>query len=301
MDNLSRSTSATQSRIHTLFQHISTHCDVNAKPPTPTLGTPSNFENRIETAYHTLGLSTSYPGPPTIPMSVALAKPGNRGKSYTTYLKPLVTTEWIRQLTASHPPQSPHATPTGRTQAHFMIHGPSLYNNLYKIPPYLNICTERNPMSLTRYSSQSHKLISTHKFTIENAQRVTYDQKLCPYCDQQVTRNGIHILLQCPGTKHSANNLIATLSTLLTHSHQPTWNSLTLYQQKVLQTPPQLSPKKFTKHGFTLPFPTFSHTEQPSKHTCTKCHTPCNPLSPVRTLSPFTKTTDMDKHIFYFQ
>jgi len=85
-----------------------------------------SLENRIETAYHTLSLSISYPGPPTMPMSVALAKPGNRGKSYTTYLKPLVTAEWIQQLTAAHPPQPTIATPTGRTQAHFMTHGLSL-------------------------------------------------------------------------------------------------------------------------------------------------------------------------------
>ena len=120
-----------------------------------------------------------------MPMSVALAKPGNRGHSCTTYLKPLVTAQWIRQLTAVHPPQPTNATPTGRTQAHFMIHRPSLYNNLYKIPPYLNICTERNPMSLARFRSQSHQLIPTHTFTIQNAQRVTYDQQLCPYCDHQ--------------------------------------------------------------------------------------------------------------------
>jgi len=127
-----------------------------------------------------------------------------------------------------------------------MIHGPSLYNNLYKIPPYLNICTERNPMSLTRFCSQSHQLIPTHKFTIQNAQRVTYAQKLCPYCDRQATGTEIHILLQCPGTKHIANDLIATFTTLLTHSHQPTWNSLTLCQQTsiMLVDPPTTLPKK---------------------------------------------------------
>jgi len=179
-------------------------------------------------------------------MSVALAKPGNRGKSYTTYLKPLVTAEWIRQLTAAHPPQTTNATPTGRTQAHFMVHGPSLYNNLYKIPPYLNIWTERNPMSATRFLSQRHQLIPTHKFTIENAQRVTYDQTICPYCDQQGTGNEIHILLQCSGTKHIVNDLVATLTTLLTHSHHPTWNSLTLYQQTSIMfaDPPTTLPKK---------------------------------------------------------
>jgi len=146
-----------------------------------------------------------------------------------------------------HPPQTTNATPTGRTQAHFMIHGPSPYNNPYKISPYLNISTERNPMSLTRFRSQSHQLIPTHKFTIENAQRVTYDQKICLYCDQQATGNEIHILLQCPGTTHIANDLVATLTTLLTHSPQPTWNSLTLYRQTsiMLADPPTTLPKKF--------------------------------------------------------
>jgi len=134
-----------------------------------------------------------------------------------------------------------------------MIHGPSLYNNLYKIPPYLNICTEGNPMSLTRFRSQSHQLIPTHMFnksniiiTIENAQRVTYDQKICPDCELQATGTEIHILLQCPGTKHIANDLISTLTILLTHSHQPTWNSLTLRQQTsiMLADPPTTLPKK---------------------------------------------------------
>jgi len=205
-----------------------------------------SLANRIETANHALGLSTSYPGPPTMSMSVALAKPANRGKSYTTYLKPLVTAEWVRQLTSSHPSQPSHATPTGRTQAHFMIHGPSVYNNLYKNPPYLNICSQRNPMSLTRFRSQSQQFIPTHKFTIENAQRVTHDQKLCPYCDQQATGTEIHILFQSPGAKHVANDLIATLSTLPTHSHQPTWNSLTLYQQTsiILADDPTTLPEK---------------------------------------------------------
>jgi len=128
-----------------------------------------------------------------------------------------------------------------------MIHGPSLYNEMYKIPPYLNIYTEPNSMSLTRFRSQSHQLIPTHKFTIENAQRVTYDQKLCPYCEQQTTGNEIHILLQCPGSKHIANDLVATLTTLLTHSHQPKWNFLTLYQQTSIMfaDPPTTLPKKF--------------------------------------------------------
>jgi len=79
-----------------------------------------SLENRIEKAYHILHLSTSYPGLPTMPMSVALAKQGNTGIPYTTYLLPLVTAEWARQITSTHPIQQTHATQTGNTQSHFM-------------------------------------------------------------------------------------------------------------------------------------------------------------------------------------
>jgi len=56
----------------------------------------------------------------------------------------------------------------------------------------------------------------------------------------------MHILLQFPGTKNISNDLIATLITLLTRSHQPTWNSLALYQQTsiILADPPTTLPKK---------------------------------------------------------
>jgi len=85
----------------------------------------------------------------------------------------------------------------------------------------------------------------THKFVIENAQRARYNQQLCPYCDQHVTGTEIHTLLQCPSTKHITNDLILTLSKLLELSHQPTWNSLTLYQQTaiILANSPTTLPK----------------------------------------------------------
>ena len=44
LNNLSRSTSATQSRTHTLSQHTSTQYDSNAEPQTPILDTPSKTE-----------------------------------------------------------------------------------------------------------------------------------------------------------------------------------------------------------------------------------------------------------------
>jgi len=58
--------------------------------------------------------------------------------------------------------------------------------------------------------------------------------------------NAIRVL---SGTTHVANDLVATVTTLLTHSHQPTWNSLTLYQQTsiMLAHPPTTLPKKFNK------------------------------------------------------
>jgi len=67
----------------------------------------------------------------------------------------------------------------------------------------------------------------------------------------------MHILLQCPSTKHIANDLVATLTTLLTHSHQPTWNSLTLYQQTsiMLADPPTTLPKKFHQTHYPPPHP----------------------------------------------
>jgi len=82
----------TVTHTHLISAHLYTiRCQRKASNAHP----QHSLENRIERAYHALGLSTSYPGPPTMPMSVALAKPGNRGKSYTTYLNPLVTAEWI--------------------------------------------------------------------------------------------------------------------------------------------------------------------------------------------------------------
>jgi len=54
--------------------------------------------HRIAKAYSTLMISSTYPGPPSMPRSVTLAKPKNKGKSYTTFLKPIVSTEWLRQI-----------------------------------------------------------------------------------------------------------------------------------------------------------------------------------------------------------
>jgi len=54
------------------------------------------IENRIAKAHSTLMISVTYPGPPPMPRSANLAKPKNRGYSYTTFLKPIVSAEWLR-------------------------------------------------------------------------------------------------------------------------------------------------------------------------------------------------------------
>jgi len=43
-------------------------------------------ENRMAKAHSTLMISSTYPGPPFMPRSVTLAKPKNKGKSYTKFL-----------------------------------------------------------------------------------------------------------------------------------------------------------------------------------------------------------------------
>jgi len=135
-----------------------------------------------------------------------------------------------------------------------MIHGPSLYNNLYKIPPYLSLCTDCSFMSLTRFRSQSHQLIPTHKFAIENAQRVTYNQQLCLYCDQQVTGTTIHILLQFP-----APNTLPTISfslfpnySKLFTNQRGTLSPCTNKRPSYLPTHPQHFSKKSISPGSTL-------------------------------------------------
>jgi len=69
------------------------------------------IENRIPKAHSTLMISNTYPGPPSVPRSVILAKPKNKGKSYTAFLKPIVSPEWLRQIRLKYP-QSPVTTCT---------------------------------------------------------------------------------------------------------------------------------------------------------------------------------------------
>jgi len=63
----------------------------NAHPQHP-------IENRIAKAHSTLMISSTCPGPPSMPRSVTLAKPKNKRKSYTTFLKPIVSAEWLHQM-----------------------------------------------------------------------------------------------------------------------------------------------------------------------------------------------------------
>jgi len=100
---------------------------------------PHTMENRIAKAQSTLMISSTYPGPPSMSRSVTLANPKNKGKSYTTFLKPLVSAEWLRQIRIKYPhaPQPPTGNVSSRLHAHFLLHHLSLCYNLYKLPPHL--------------------------------------------------------------------------------------------------------------------------------------------------------------------
>jgi len=207
------------------------------------------IENRIAKAHSTLMISSTYPGTPSMPHSVTLAKPKNKGKSYTTFLKPIVSAEWLRQIRLKYPhaPLPPSGNVSSRLHAHFPLHHLSLCNNLYKLPPYLTMCGHRNPMSLLRLWSQSHQSIPTHMLTIADNQRDAYDSRVCLYCPSGVTGSEIHLILECPATSHVALDLIKLLTSFLYVTCQPDWSTLTTHQQTslILGDPPSTLPKKF--------------------------------------------------------
>jgi len=99
------------------------------------------IDNRIAKAHSTLMISNTYPGPPFMPRSVTLAKPKNKRKSYTTFLKPIVSTEWLLQIRLKYPHTllTPSGNVSSKLHAHFLLHHLSLCNNLYKLPPYLKM------------------------------------------------------------------------------------------------------------------------------------------------------------------
>jgi len=177
------------------------------------------IENRIAKAYSTLMISSTYPGPPSMPRSVTLANPKNEGKSYTTFLKPIVSARWLRQimirLKYPHAPLPPSGNVSSRLHDHFLLHHLSLWNNLYKLPPYLKMCGHRNPMSLLRFWSQSYQSIPTHMLTIADNQQDAYDSRVCLYCPSGVTGSEIHLILECLATSDVAMDLIKLLTTLL--------------------------------------------------------------------------------------
>jgi len=139
------------------------------------------IENRIAKVHSTLMIFSTYPGPPPIPRSVTLAKPKNKGKSYTTFLKPIVSAEWLRLIRLKYPnaPQPPYGNVSARLNSHFLLHDLSLCSNLYKLPLNLTMCGHRHPMSLLRLWSQNHQSIPTHMLTLNNNnQRDTYDSRV---------------------------------------------------------------------------------------------------------------------------
>jgi len=87
-------------------------------------------------------ISSTYPGPPSMPRSVTLAKHKNKGKSYITFLKPIVSAEWLRQIRLKYPhaPLPPSGNVSSRLYAYFLLHHLPLCNNLYKLPPYPTMC-----------------------------------------------------------------------------------------------------------------------------------------------------------------
>jgi len=194
-------------------------------------------------------ISNTYPGPPSMPRSVTLAKPKGKGKSYTAFLKPIVSAEWLRQIRLKYPhaPQPPSGNVSLRMHGHFLLHYLSLCNNLYKLPPYCTMCGHRNPMSLLRLRFQSHQSIPTHMLTIDDNQRYAYDSRVCLYCPSGVTGSEIHFILECPATSHVALDLIQFLTTLLYDTCQPDWSTLTTPQQTSLiqGDPPSTLPNKF--------------------------------------------------------
>ena len=142
----------------------------------------SSLFTNCQGTFHTHDFQQN-PGPPSIPRSVTLAKPKNKGKSYTTFLKPIVSAEWLRQIRLKYPqsPLPPSGNVSSRQHAHFLLHHLSLCNNLYKLPPYLTMCAHRNPMSLLRLQPQSHQSIPTHMLNIVDNQRDAYNSRVCLY------------------------------------------------------------------------------------------------------------------------
>ena len=214
--------------------------------------TPLNsFEIRIEKAHRTLQLHSAlnYPLPPPIPHAVAQAKLANKGKSYARYLKLFVSKEWLRLVRVQHAnsPNPPTGTPTSRSHAHFLLHHLSLTTNLYKPSPDLCMCREKNPMTLLRLRDQSHQQVPTHMLTIEHQVRDKYADRTCPHCSHQNIGSEIHLILQCPATKHIANEIIRSLTNTLKNTGQPAWSSLNPHQQTslILGDPPTSLPKKF--------------------------------------------------------
>jgi len=194
-------------------------------------------------------ISSTCPGPLSMPRSVTLAKPKNKGKSYTTFLKPIVSAGWLRQIRLKYPnaPLPPSGNVSSRLNAHFLLQHLSLCNSLYKLPPYLTMCGHRNPMSLLRLQSRSHRSFPTHMLTIADNQRDAYDCLVCLYCPSGVTGSEIHLILECPATSHVALDLFQFLTTLLYNTCQLDWSTLTTHQQTslILGDPPSTLPKEF--------------------------------------------------------
>ena len=182
------------------------------------------IENTVDKAHSTLMIdSITYPGPPLTPRLVTFANPKNRGKSYTTFLKPIVSAEWLRLIPLKYPhaprAQPPSVNVSSRPHAHFLPHHLSLCNNLYKLPSHLTTCGHCNPMSLLRPRSQSHQSIPTHMLTIDNNQPTKHLRRsiVSLLSIRGDWLGNPHLILECPKTCHVALDLIQLLTNLLYH------------------------------------------------------------------------------------
>jgi len=122
---------------------------------------PHTIENRIAPAHSTLMISRTYPGPPSMPRSVTLAKPKNKGKSFITFLKPIVSSEWLLQIQLKYPhaPLPPSGNVSSRLHAHFLLHHLSLCN-LYKLHPYLTMCGQQKKEQVFSFLSKKAGFLS---------------------------------------------------------------------------------------------------------------------------------------------
>jgi len=145
--------------------------------------------------------------------SGSFANPKNKGKSYTTFLKPIVSAEWLRQIQLKYPhaPQPPSGNVSSSTSSSTTCPSATTYTNI----PLTSKCVGTATLCLSSDSGPK----ATNPF---------------------------------PPT-HVALDLIELLTNLLYDTCQPDWTTLTTHQQTSLMVgdPSSTLPKKL--HHVWLP------------------------------------------------